>query len=276
MTWTQLRWWVVLAGALCGVVGCSWEGPKGARGRDGAAWGTSEALAVLSYNIRHGRGTDGVLDLERIAGVVLASGAELVALQEVDERTERTGGVDQAAELGRLTGMHHAFAPFMGFQGGRYGLAVLSAHPILSHRVIDLPPGKHEPRVALLVEVELPGWERLAFVSLHLDWLADDAERFAQAGALVEALDDQSRVLLAGDFNDVPGSRTIRAFEGAGFVAAEAGGGDGSTFPAGAPDRRIDWIMHRPASAARSESVVLEEPVASDHRPVLARLWWVR
>lgn len=278
MTGRRHRWWLAAAGVLLGALGCARQAPApGAGGAPGpGAAGVAAEFTVLSYNIHHGEGTDGMLDLQRIADVINTSGAELVALQEVDERAGRTGGEDQAAELARLTGMHHAFAPFMDFQGGRYGLAVLSAHPIQARRVIQLPPGKHEPRAALLVEVAPPASPRLTLVSLHLDWLADDAERFAQAEALIAALEDEPAVILAGDFNDEPGSRTMRAFEEAGFVPAAPAAGSGATFPAGDPEKRIDFVMLRPGYAAKIVSEVLDEAVASDHRPVLARLWWMR
>ena len=66
-------------------------------------------LRILSYNIHHGQGTDGIFDLERLARVISSVEPDLVALQEVDRATTRSGGVDQAAELARLTGMEAAF-----------------------------------------------------------------------------------------------------------------------------------------------------------------------
>lgn len=227
---------------------------------------------MLTYNTHHGEGTDGVLDLGRIAGVIRGASPDVVALQEIDETAERTGGVDQAAALGELTGMEHVFAPFMDFQGGRYGLAVLSGHPVVSSRVIELPTGRSEPRVALAVTIAPPDRPRVTVVCLHFDWLADDTQRFAQAETLLAALEGGEGVILAGDFNDTPGSRTIRLFEDAGFVVSDPSGGSGATFPSGSPDRRIDFVMHRPAYGFVSESVVLDETTASDHRPVLAIL----
>ncbi|QKK06821.1 MAG: hypothetical protein HND58_00680 [Planctomycetota bacterium] len=236
------------------------------------------ALRVLAYNTHHGEGTDGELDLERIAGVITAAAPDIVALQEIDEGASRTGGVDQAAAYGSLTGMEHAFAPFMDFQGGRYGLAVLSKHPIVSSRVIELPPGTGEPRSALAVEIAPAGKPRVMFVCVHFDWLDDDTERFAQAEALLAALDDAAGVIVAGDFNDTPGSRTIRAFEEAGFriVAPGEGEGEGATFPSAGPTKRIDFVMHRPSFGFVGTAEVLAEEVASDHRPVLAELEWVQ
>ncbi|MCA9157935.1 MAG: hypothetical protein KDA72_06385, partial [Planctomycetales bacterium] len=78
-------------------------------------------LRVLSYNIHHGRGIDDQVDLERLAKVVNDCHPDLVALQEVDNRTQRTDGVDQTAELARLTGLHAQFARQIDFEGGQYG-----------------------------------------------------------------------------------------------------------------------------------------------------------
>ncbi|HZW09617.1 MAG TPA: endonuclease/exonuclease/phosphatase family protein [Phycisphaerales bacterium] len=250
----------------------------GACGRGGPAEPDASAavdvLRVLTYNIHHGEGADGVLDLERIAGVINGASADLVALQEVDQGAVRTGGVDQAAELGRLTGMHHAFAPFMEFDGGRYGLAILSKHPIQSTQVIALPTGRHEPRTALAAEVMIPGRASVTFVCAHLDWLESDTERFAQAEALARSLEEDPGVVLAGDFNDVPGSRTMVLF-GETFTDAVKRGDGRATYPSDRPREEIDFVMYRPGYAFVGGARVLGEEVASDHRPVLATLEWV-
>ncbi|HTL30639.1 MAG TPA: endonuclease/exonuclease/phosphatase family protein, partial [Tepidisphaeraceae bacterium] len=69
----------------------------------GCASAQSQKITVLTYNIHHGAGTDGKYDLQRLADVIKKSGADLVALQEVDRNTNRTKD-DQPAELARLTG----------------------------------------------------------------------------------------------------------------------------------------------------------------------------
>lgn len=267
---------IVLGVVLCCCVGaCSRPGANDSPAEQPAAQ-SHDVFTVLSYNTHHGEGTDGVLDLERIARVITDAGPDVVALQEIDEGASRTGGVDQASEYGLLTGMGHAFAPFMDFQGGRYGLAVLSKHPIVSSRVIELPPGKGEPRSALAVEIAPPGKPVVMFVCVHFDWLDEDTERFAQAEALLAALGGQQGVIIAGDFNDTPGSRTIRAFEEAGFRIVPPAAGDGATFPSDGPTKRIDFVMHRPSFGFVGTAEVLAEEVASDHRPVLAELEWVQ
>src|SRR5688572_8882435 len=88
-------------------------------------------LRVLTYNIHHGEGTDGVFDLARIAEVIKSARADLVALQEVDQGTDRAGGVNQLDELARLTGMHAEFGKAMDYMNGGYGVAVLSRWPLV-------------------------------------------------------------------------------------------------------------------------------------------------
>ena len=62
-------------------------------------------MRFASYNIQYGKGRDGCFDLVRIAGEL--GGADVVALQEVERFWERSGFVDQPAELARLLGMRH-------------------------------------------------------------------------------------------------------------------------------------------------------------------------
>ncbi len=229
-------------------------------------------VRVVSYNIKHGRGNDNIVDLERTAGVLRALDPDIIGLQEVDDRATRSGGVRQAEHLGRMLGMHHAFGPFMDFQGGAYGMAILSRYPITSTRSIRLPDG-NEPRVALAVEVRLPGGHALTIINVHFDWVGDDGFRFAQATALASELDAlNTPYILVGDFNDTPESRTLRLFQSRAAHAAKPSS-DRYTFPSTGPQREIDFIFFAPASMFSTHDVrVIDEPVASDHRPVLAVL----
>lgn len=215
---------------------------------------------------------DGRVDLARTAATLRALAPDLVALQEVDERVKRSGGVDQAQELGSALGMQARFTSFMDYQGGRYGLAILSRLPIRATRTIPLPPGD-EPRAALLVEVELANGEALAFVCIHLNWVADDRVRFSQAETLCASLDGLAiPYVVVGDFNDQPGSRTLQLF------AERTRGADKPaearfTYPADAPTKEIDFVQAAPTGRWQVGDVrVVDERMASDHRPLLAVL----
>jgi endonuclease/exonuclease/phosphatase family metal-dependent hydrolase len=228
------------------------------------------SLRVVSYNIHHGEGVDGKLDLARIAKVMTDAKADLVALQEVDKNTTRTKKVDQAAELARLSGLNGVFGKAIDLQGGEYGQAVLSRFPLTLKKVHVLPgkPGI-ETRVAVETTVTLPSGE-LTFVGTH--FAHDDApSRKDQAAKVIELFGTRTGpVILAGDFNATPESEPMKAFAAGWGFATPAGKGL-LTIPAENPRRQIDFILVRPAARwAVVEAKVIPEAVASDHRPVLA------
>ncbi|MHC4406088.1 MAG: endonuclease/exonuclease/phosphatase family protein [Planctomycetota bacterium] len=231
-------------------------------------------LRVLSYNIHHGEGVDGKLDLPRIADVIRSVNPDLVALQEVDRGTERTNKVDQPAELARLTGMNVVFGGNIRYQGGHYGNAVLSRFTIKRHKNHLLPLFDNgEQRGALEVEVELPNeGRRVLFLATHLDHRAGDRERHASAKAInkLVASSASQPAVLAGDLNDLPESETLREF---GALWTRANEQVLPTVPVNQPTKQIDFILFRPGERWKTIDVrVLDEAVASDHRAIFTVL----
>lgn len=222
-------------------------------------------LRVLTYNIHHGEAMDEQFDYKRLAKVINDLSPDLVALQEVDDGTERASGVNQAALLGKLCRMHHAFGQAMPHQGGRYGEAILSRFPILKTTVHPLPYwGDREPRAALEAWIEPEGIGPLRFVGTHLCHLDEDI-RTQQTMRLAQLFgtEDGAPVILAGDFNARPGSRPMNVLLDAGWTDVLA------------PRSKIDYILIRSADSWSVEEVtIVDEPVVSDHNPVLAVLQW--
>jgi endonuclease/exonuclease/phosphatase family metal-dependent hydrolase len=231
----------------------------------------SSELRLLSWNVLHCADESGRLNLEEKARYIQTQDPSLVFLQELDQGCARTQGVDQMAQLGAGSGLEARFAAFMPFQGGQYGLGMLSALPIESSRSIALPKGD-EPRVALALEVAVLG-ARLLAVDVHFNWIGDDTARFAQAQALLaELAKSDLPCIVAGDFNDRPESRTLQAFYAAGFEHLESAG---NSWNARAPSKDIDHILFRSGVGLELEprgGEVVEETTLSDHRPVLGRL----
>jgi endonuclease/exonuclease/phosphatase family metal-dependent hydrolase len=238
------------------------------------ATGVSSAIPVrvMTYNIHHGEGVDETYDLPRIAGVIARARPDLVALQEVDEANERSGGVRQMRELGRLTGLHPVFGQAMPYRGGGYGVGILSRWPPMSVRNQPLPGAPdREPRTLLSVTVR-PGRHAptIVFSSTHLDFGRGDG-RNAQARAINDALtaDDGQLSILGGDLNSGDDSDVLQTMHQrwSEISAAGATSLDGS----GRPIYRLDYLFTRPATRWRVvEAHVIDTTKASDHFPVLA------
>jgi len=234
-------------------------------------------LRVLTYNIHHGEGTDGRFDLSRTAGLITTAEPDLVALQEVDQGTDRAGGVDQVAELARLTSLHAAFGKAMDYGGGAYGVAVLSRWPLSRVETHPLPGATDsETRVALTVSVK--AGERgpvLQFTSTHLDQGRDQGSRLEQAMSLNRLLvgDNDRAAILAGDMNARRDTDVMTILEG---LWTNASASDSSPMSVDErPRLRGDYVLCRPMDEWRVvESRVIDERVASDHRPVLVVLEW--
>ncbi|WP_298732766.1 endonuclease/exonuclease/phosphatase family protein [uncultured Chitinophaga sp.] len=233
---------------------------------------SAQHLKVLTYNIHHGENVRGEINLQSIANVILATNPDLVALQEVDSATARAQKADQLQELASLTGMYTYFAKAMDYDGGAYGTAILSRLPIASGERISLPGSAgREPRVAGIATIRLPGDSLLRFVSTHLDADADPADRISQANALVQHFTPvKETVILAGDLNAPPSAKETGILKQLFTDLTQA---LGPTYPADTPAVKLDYIMILPRQQHESISArVIEETIASDHRPVVCEL----
>jgi endonuclease/exonuclease/phosphatase family metal-dependent hydrolase len=229
-------------------------------------------LRVLSYNVHHCEGVDGKLDVARIAKVIADQKPDLVAVQEVDVNTTRTNKVDQAKELGKLTGLNVEFAKAIDFQGGEYGQVILSKFPIGKPAVHPLP-GKPGQEKRVVAEVKVPAATgRPAFTFLGTHFAHDDAKMREEQAAKVNELftTGDEPTILAGDLNATPESSPMKALAGH-WAFATAPAKDFLTIPAEKPRSHIDFVLVRPAARFKVvEAKVIPEAVASDHRPVLA------
>ena len=231
----------------------------------------SQLFSVMSFNICHGQGMDGKVDLERTAAAINRETPRFVGLSEVDCRTRRTGGVDQAAELARLTDMHATFGPAIDFQGGKYGVAILSRDRPISSRQIPLP-GK-EPRTLLLAEFE----DCIVGVT-HLSVSKDDAERRESVELMRAALAEKTDkpVFVMGDWNSRPQSDVLAGLRKFVTVVSDETGRTFHGRPSAGPEAEqeycIDYIAidsaHAPDWKVVSRRTVKDE-TTSDHKPIV-------
>jgi endonuclease/exonuclease/phosphatase family metal-dependent hydrolase len=210
-------------------------------------------LQVATFNIRHGRGLDGRVDLSRTAGAIAQTEAEIVALQELDRGHERSDRVDQPAALAEMTGLEMYFFPTIEDRGYEYGIAIGSKEP-LATRFVELPERTNdEPRGAIVSQKE-----GITIIATHLS--IQRRARSLQVRALADLVRDAGEpVLLLGDLNT--GSRGLRSLREAGL---SAGPRVRSTMAKGI--KRIDWIMATPPLRVVETHATATE--ASDHLPV--------
>lgn len=231
-------------------------------------------LRVMSYNIHVGVGMDHQLDLGRISDVINRERVDLVGLQEVDRGVRRTQGLDEIVELSRLTTMNYAFAHNLDYQGGEYGVAILSRFPInkIDHRKFE-NRRESERRGMLRIEVEVGG-RLINFVTTHLDYQYSDGRLF-ETEQLLRALEEKKgAIIVAGDFNDEPKGDSYKLMTGKfedawiGSKAKEAG----LSYPADRLAKRIDFIFYRTSDGVRAKKAWTVRSLASDHVPVVAEL----
>lgn len=217
-------------------------------------------MRLLTYNVRSLRD-----DAAAVARVIRACRPDVAAIQEAPRFWLWRA---KCARLARHSGL-------IIVTGGRAaGSNLLLASPAVTVEstrdvLFTSDPGLHRRGAALAV-LNLAG-ERFALAGTHLD-LAEEP-RVRHVGELHAALDavapDGVPTVVAGDMNDVPESATWRLLAQRRVDAVPAG--DGSTYSARNPQRRIDGVFADPALRIRSAEVIgtPDVMVASDHRPVL-------
>lgn len=224
-------------------------------------------IRVLTYNILHGATTRGDNDLDVVAGVINELQPDIIAIQEMDFRTNRVQNRDINTELALKTGMSSIFAKAVDFDGGEYGQSVFYRGTFLETGKVDLTgsPDK-EPRIAVMAKLVLEKSDTIRIIGTHLDHTANSPDRISQAKQINSLLENEKiPTILAGDLNDVPGSETISIFEEK-WTSTHDKAAPAFTFPSHAPDKKIDYVMFYPPNRWKVlEKKVVCDEIASDH-----------
>ena len=225
------------------------------------------ALRLLSYNVRHCSGKENRIHYSQTAAAIQREAPDFAGLQEIDVGTTRSKGVDQGAELSRLTGMHVTFAKAIAYGGGEYGVAVLSREKPLS--AVRKPLPGPEPRVLLLCE-----FTNCWFGTTHLDsgvCKGDTEPAHVLSVPIISNTVSQCAssgkpVFLTGDWNATPQGRLVEKMEG--FITIL----NDKKVPTNSSERRtIDYVTVDRRHANRvtvKETHVTPDRTTSDHKPV--------
>ena len=226
---------------------------------------SQDYLKLMSYNIRNAKGMDNVRNVQRIANVINNETPDVVAVQELDSMTTRSNQTYVLAEVAERTQMHANYAPAISFQGGKYGIGILSKEQPLSIRTFPLP-GREEKRMLMIAE-----FKNYFFACTHLSLTEED--RLASLDIIKNSASTSNKpFFLAGDLNDTPESKFIQDLQKDFQVLTNT---KNPTYPAPEPKETIDYIAAwkgNTDSFANLSTQVVEEPLASDHRPITATL----
>jgi endonuclease/exonuclease/phosphatase family metal-dependent hydrolase len=230
----------------------------------------------MAYNVHHCNPPSEAdkIDVEAIAETIRKQNPDLVALQEIDVMTGRSGKIDQAKRLADQLKMHYYFGKAIDHDGGDYGIAILSRFPISEEKTYPLPTQEAsggEPRVLATVKVKLPNGSDIRFASTHLDAQKEDTNRMLQIRKIGELVAyEELPMLIAGDFNAPPQSEVIAILDQHFQRTCKD---CPPTIPVLNPTKAIDFIAFRPqASFEVLQHQVVSETYASDHLPVIAVL----
>ena len=226
---------------------------------------SQDYLKLMSYNIRNAKGMDNVRNVQRIANVINNEAPDVVAVQELDSMTTRSNQTYVLAEVAERTQMFANYAPAISFQGGKYGIGILSKEKPLSIQTFPLP-GREEKRMLMVAE-----FKDYFFACTHLSLTEED--RLASLEIIKNSVHTSNKpFFLAGDLNDKPESAFIKALQQDFQILTNP---KKATFPAPEPTETIDYIAawkQRTDDFAPLSTQVIEEPLASDHRPITVTL----
>ena len=233
-------------------------------------------IRVMSYNIHHcdpPYNTGEATDIDTIIGVIAKQNPDIVALQEVDVYTTRSGSnVHQAKVIADRLGMYYFFAPAIDYQGGKYGVAILSKYPMSENNLLQLPRPdvSGEKRVIARSKITLPDGTAIRFGCTHFDLKTDNKK--AQVDKVNElALAETLPFIVAGDLNATETSAVINTLDNTYTRSCYS---CAPTSPARSPNNTIDYIaFHDPVKILSiSSHKTVNETYASDHRPIVAEI----
>lgn len=202
----------------------------------------AQQLKIISYNIHHGADKEEQLTLDQMGEFIKSTEADLVGLQEVDSVCNRSGNVDQMKRLGEITGMHYVFVRHFAYDGGAYGLGILSRYPlsdIRNDRITSKGAEGEKRTLALLsAKAMLPENREVKFATVH--FALDQPTRMIQSQETVNFLKDDLPVILTGDFNAEPENEAVKQVETY-FSSTQAP--QAYTFPVDQATKKIDYIL---------------------------------
>jgi endonuclease/exonuclease/phosphatase family metal-dependent hydrolase len=248
-------------------------------------------LTVLSFNLRSGRGASSApaydeRNLERFVSMVREFEPDAILLQEIDRGVARTDRVDQFEYLLEATGMNGRFAHTVDYQGGRFGIAVLTRHEVVTYEHVTLPQwGGKEPRALQHLRIRPADEVAVDLFNTHIDPRRISRDR--QIELVFQTVDEIAKgpAVLSGDFNRTDVRKVVESIGSQWHDSATVGEAEKPTpgehatassaprptFPAWNPRIRIDYLFYKGDGIELVDLQIPDGRGISDHLPILAR-----
>lgn len=226
--------------------------------------GPENTIRIASYNIYNGKTADAkAYNYEKQARVIESIAPDVIAIEEVDSASSRSANRYALGEYAAALGMRAFYSPTVEIGGGLYGMGILTEKKPVAVKRIALP-GREEARTAVIAE-----FTNYVFCGTHLS--LNDDDRISSLEIISREAEKYDKpFFLAGDLNaepDKPSGKTLaQNFTVLNDIKQH-------TWPADKPNVTIDYIAVYKKHAdmvALLRSRVVNEPNASDHRPVYA------
>jgi len=230
-------------------------------------------ITAMTYNICSGKNMARERDLNFAASVIREVQPDFVTLNEVRSRTDDIGDIDQANELGRLTGYYPLFGRSIDILGGEYGNALLTRLPVIKYDIVHIPDftptmkGFYEHRTILRC-VLAAGDKNVTVLCTHFGLMPSE-QKSAVETVLALLAETDGPVLLMGDLNMTPDAEILQPILYAMHDTADNRNSP-LTFPSDEPRQKIDYILH--SGPAKTISLRTMDTQNSDHRPLIAEI----
>lgn len=228
-------------------------------------------LKVLSMNIKEG-GKYTNYKTAPFAEIIRKYSPDVVALQEVHDKTLLVGKRRWTYELGEDTGLFPLFCKSFDYRGGGFGVALLTKYPFFgSEYIVSVMAGAREPRATGWVYLSLPDGNTVRVGSTHIAVETECiAANMADINKRIFAEDNVTPTLLIGDFNSLPNSDYIFYFK---RKWQDVSNDIGPTIPSDKPSKKLDYIMGYPKGGWKLDSYeVIARPDMSDHCFIYAEI----
>lgn len=251
--------------------------------------GNGPRLRIATYNIGKNEASDNVSDFSQLNTAIKMIDADVIVIPEVDNKTKRSNGIDQMETIAKANHMYSAFGKAMEFDGGEYGVGILSKYKINKSQVVNLNSGNAEKRIALISEINIPKFKSpVIIIGTHLDWQTDPSVRIQQARSIMDVsvgnvasnFENMPSAIkiLAGDFNATDNDQSINELNKY-FTLVENKNSDYRTWPAVNPAIDIDHILTYKGqkwevikSYVPTDSYKFKWSSVSDHLPNIAEI----